>query len=193
MDLNKVSQEEIEEIFHRIDFLSNADLTAMLKRPDLPRHLRSYVRAVLRYRYLSSQLFGEFADAILEGDDMAYEDPDTWTQVAALYRSFLDITLGAQLTLDDALVVLGQFVYATSLAAYATYDQHGTPYPQGRLLHMFGNILHGLAHVPPSMDPQGDAWMHVRDGLDASLYDGGPLLTSMPVRLPWDEDDDTST
>jgi hypothetical protein len=126
---------------------------------------------------------------------MAHEDPETLAQVAALYRSFMTIALDADLTLDDALALLGQFIYATCLAAYATYDQQGTPYPQGRLLHMFGNVLHALAHVPPALDPQGDAWMYARDvseGRGAPLYDGGPLLTSMPAHLPWQERDDSS-
>jgi hypothetical protein len=118
---------------------------------------------------------------------MAHEPHDKLAQVSLLYREFLRLAMAAHFSLDDALDFLGQFVYATCLVAYATYAQESYPYPQGRVLQVFGNVLHALAHVPPSMDPQGDEWMYPREDILYPMYDGGPLLTSLPTHLPWED------
>lgn len=117
---------------------------------------------------------------------MPHDTPSRLDLVTALHTAFLQIGEEAELSLDESLDLLGMFLFAELQTAYHAYEQEGYPYPQGRVFHVLGNLLHSLSHVPPSMDPRGDEWMMSREDVLYPMYDGGPPLAAIRELRAWE-------
>lgn len=157
----RVSTDELQEIIARLDahMLSVADMHALLKRPGLPRNLRSYLRGTIYNLRTFGEVFMETPLPMGHGR----LTPDQEACGRAIHDQCMLVFEEHGLTAREGLEVMQSIMAQFVVFVREQLLTEGIAMPDRFLWQCIADITHALAHAPQSFPQGSDIWLHDHD------------------------------